>query len=173
MSDKNIPKYQYKYFDIQYFFKRLVTNYINFNTNDIYKSLNYDQYGAVMLNGENLEINQRRWMAKIGFDHIWPAQYDYLDSLSAYLSENNIELIFIQSPIRSGMVDKHFTKNMLDHKQKVNKILQQNNHTKLIDCTDTLWSDELFADSDHLNNKGNLKVSKYWVKKYFQDNHNQ
>jgi len=169
VDDKNLLKYHYKFFDSKYFMKRLVTNYINFNTNDIYKSLNYDRFGGVMLNGQNLVINELRWNQQVGFEYIWPAQYYYLDSITSFLSENGIELIFIQSPIRAGLVNDFFIQNIKKHKHKVDSILFKNSQNSMIDCIDTIWSDNLFVDFQHLNETGAKEITKYWTRKYFKD----
>lgn len=170
VSDHNLLKYHYIFFDSKYFIKRLITNKMFYDVNDQYKSLNHDIHGAVMLDGKNLVINQNRWKHQTGFHNFWPAQYQYLDSIASFLKENNVELIIIQNPVREEIFNDYYEGNFSKHLEKVDDILLNNNQHESINCNDTIWSDDLFVDNEHLNKDGARKITSYWIRKYFHRN---
>jgi len=173
VSDRNLLKYHYKFFDSKYFIKRLITNKMFYDINDQYKSLNHDKYGAVMLDGENIVINQNRWNHQTGFHNLWPAQYLYLDSIAAFLSAQSINLILIQNPVRKDIFNDYYAENFNKHKKKVDEVLLRNNQIKSINCTDTIWNDNFFVDNEHLNETGAMEITSYWINKYLRKINNK
>lgn len=162
----NLFNFQIQNLDLKYFFKRLITNSWYFNSNDIYKSLKFDDYGAVLLSDSHLEVIEKRWMQEVSFDYLSPESYMYLDSISRYLAEERIELVFIQSPVREAIRTLEYKEKIQRHMRKVDSILHAGNH-HFIDCTSASLDDSLYADSQHLNVHGADVFTKYWIGKYF------
>lgn len=159
-------KYQFRYFETNYFFRRLYTNRGNFRTNKIYMSLNFDDYGAVMFQKEGFEKNDNRWKKTIHFKPIKQENYIYLDSLAALISSRGIEFIYVQTPIREGMLDDNYSTNILKHIDKVRAIIEKYPNTFFVDGTRNLWSDSLFVDVQHLNSLGAEKFTSYFLAEY-------
>lgn len=166
IDSENEIKYQFKYLELKYFFKRLVTNRINYNTNKIYASLNFDKYGGVALEPDGFEIKKSRWNEKLSYEYIDIQNYLYLDSISSFLTEKNVELIFVQTPLREGLLDDYYTTNLEKHVNKIQPILHKYGHTFCNANNDT-WPDSLFVDYAHMNSTGTEKLSKYWIDEYF------
>jgi hypothetical protein len=166
LSSSNLLYYQYKTFNPKYFFKRLITNRLYFTTDKIYRSLKFDEHGAVLLSDSGLEFSKQRWEHEVVFEYINHNSYLILDSISNLLAKNNIELIFVQSPIRQDIRTRIYKDEIVPHMQKVDSILSQYNHI-FIDCTEQNLSDDYFADSQHLNSSGAKEFTRYWIDTYF------
>jgi len=159
-------KYQYKYFETDYFFRRLYTNRRNFNTNEIYMSLNFDANGGVLLQKKDFEKNNERWKKSIHFEPVKQENYLYLDSMASMLSSKGIELIYVQTPIRSGMLDNNYSNNISNHVNRLNTILDKYPNTFFIDATKRRWEDSLFVDVQHFNSIGAKEFTRYFIKEY-------
>lgn len=168
LEPSNLFYFQIDNFDPKYFFKRLITNSWYYKSNDIYKSLKFDDYGAVLLSDTGLEVVEKRWQQEVTFDYISPDSYLYLDSLSNLLAEKNIELIFVQSPVRTEIRTPEYSSKVGAHMEQVVNILRKSNHV-FIDCTKEPLDDSLFADSQHLNITGARVFTKYWCERYLQE----
>jgi hypothetical protein len=168
LTEGSPVKYQIRYFEANYFFRRLYTNMVNFNSRKIYMSLNFDKFGAVLLQKKGFEINEKRWVKKILFEPITPESYLYLDSLSLLLAANDVELIYVQTPVREGMINAEYSANIKKHIKKVHTILDKYPNSYVVDGTAEVWNDSLFVDSQHLNSKGAEVFSEYWLTKYLE-----
>lgn len=129
-----------------------------------YTSLFYDKHGGVNFKKNDFNIDSIRWSGNeikdFNFDTV---QYKYLDSISNFCELRNIELTIIQSPFRYGYFSQlnEISLDILDaHKNKINSILQKNNHL-FIDTENKLWEDSLFVDYSHLNNAGSKIYTNY------------
>lgn len=160
-------KYQFRYFETDYFFRRLYTNRRNFRTNSIYMSLNFDAFGGVLFQKEGFKKNDERWKKKINFKPIRQENYIYLDSLTSLLSSKGIEFIYVQTPMREGMLNEAYSENIIKHVEEVSAIMKKYPNTFLIDGSERVWGDDLFVDSEHLNSVGAEKFSAYFMNEYF------
>ncbi len=166
VKDKSTLKYQFRFFETDYFFRRLYTNRRNFSTNKIYMSLNFDNYGAVMFQKDGFEKNDDRWKKPIHFKPIRQENYIYLDSLASLFSLKGIEFIYVQTPIRKGMLNDGYSENIIKHIDKIKAILGKYPNTFFVDGTKRVWDDSLFVDTQHFNSKGAEGFSTYFLTEY-------
>ncbi len=160
--------YQLRFFQTDYFFRRLYTNWRNFNTNKTYMSLRFDDFGAILLQKEGFEKNKERWKAEIYFEPVKEDSYDYLDSLALMFYEKGVEFIYVQTPVREGMLnDKDYSKNIIKHIEKTRLILEKYPNVFFVDCTKRVWNDSLYVDTQHFNSEGAEEFSRYFLMKYF------
>ena len=159
-------KYQFRFFETDYFFRRLYTNRRNFSTNKIYMSLNFDDYGAVMFQKEGFVKNDERWKKLIHFKPIRQENYIYLDSLASMFSIKGVEFIYVQTPIREGMLSDEYSENIIIHIDKIKAILGKYPNTFFVDGTKKVWDDSLFVDTQHLNSVGAEVFSNYFLTEY-------
>jgi len=164
----NMWSYQYATFNPKYFFKRMVTNYMYYNSVNTYKSLSFDEHGAVLLSDTDLQKIKSRWEQEVVFDYMVPTSYEYLDSIAGFLAEKKVELVFVQSPVRANIRTHTYVKNISQHIHRVNEILDHHDQT-FINCTQMPLDDYYFADSQHLNVAGAGEFTKYWVDEYLNE----
>ncbi len=132
-----------------------------------YEYLRYDDFGAVLFKSGYLKISPSRWNAPIGQDPA-QSQYEYLAKIASFCKENQIELLFFQSPVRAGMFSD--SKNPVDkmkivkHVNRVEAILKSNGFP-LADASATEWSDSLFADNLHFFDFGAKQYTSFCFKK--------
>lgn len=151
-------KFHINLFDI-YYFRKTLTNRKDMTSNKIYGSLLFDSYGGVSLANENFERLDSRWNQEINFEVIDKTAYENLKNISTYLYENNIQFIFIHTPVRKVLHTKKYYKQINNHVLKIKTILNQRDQL-FIDLSSLELSDSLFADSSHLNKIGADSISK-------------
>ena len=132
-----------------------------------YKSLQFDNYGAVNFDRDNFEINKNRWEGeKIIGSSLDSIQYLFLDSINSFCLKNNIKLYFIQSPFRKNYYLNRTDEEKLvlnKHLFKTKKILEKNNQI-YINTINKLGDDSLFVDASHLNKQGAKIYTEYFLK---------
>ena len=108
-------------------------------------------------------MNKERWLnANVSRGH--KRNYQYLDSIVSYCSERKIEMYFIQSPIRKGLLKNIDNAILNDHIQMTKNIIEKHQQ-HYFNSTDYLWDDSLFVDGTHFNELGAKKYTKYCLGK--------
>jgi hypothetical protein len=159
--------YHLKCFNLRYYMDNI--NYKKMVRADKhrYQYLVFDANGGVNLEGEGFKIDQRRWNGSFEKKDLDTLSYLYLDSISTFCKNKNIQLLFFQSPFRKGMytqLDASKTAELSTHLKKIETILKKNNQV-FIDTDDLLWNDSLFIDFMHLNKNGASAFTKYCLDK--------
>lgn len=156
-----IKKFRLKYYLQNFIYAQRVKS-----ANNFYESLQYDNWGSVNLDTADFIIDTGRWQTSnvqtIAYNNI---NYSYLDSISRYCKNNKIELIFLQSPIRQGLLKEVNVKIIERHIQKIEDILFFNNQT-LINSNKQIWEDNLFLDGTHLNANGAKIFTKFCLRNF-------
>ena len=126
-----------------------------------YDCLNYDQYGAVMMDAKGFQIDSVRWNQR-GMPKFEESNYSYLDSIALLCSQHNIKLIVMHSPCRKGIfVDAKFdSANWENHILKIKKVQDRRNFT-FVNAADIVWEDKYFVDANHLNRDGAVLFTQY------------
>jgi hypothetical protein len=128
-----------------------------------YDYLNFDQYGAINFEAKGFKINPLRWESDNLSNNGLTAQYAYLDSISKFCANHNIQLYFFQSPIRQGLYNQLSEKKhtiLKQHTAAINKMLDKNNQF-LVNANEKTWPDSLFTDGSHLNKTGAKLFTQY------------
>lgn len=164
LTTKNTYLYYLKYPEIQYY----TTNVMYYSTlkraDTLYESLKYDNYGQVKYTLNGFSINEERWNHLVTDAKIEKLNYQYLDSIASFCKQHQINLYFIQSPIRVGLLNKVDQQKLDKHINSLIKII--NKHNKVfINGSDTTWSDSLFVDSAHMNKEGARVFTDYFLAK--------
>jgi hypothetical protein len=145
-----IRNFDLKYYLLNFKYAQNVRNCIN-----NYDYLKFDNYGTINFSKENFVINNARWNRDF-LEKPKDIQYLYLDSLADYCMSNRIELLFFQSPMRTGIYSR-LNQSQSDmnnlHLEKVKNILERDNF-QFINPSDKLWQDSLFIDGIHFNEAG-------------------
>lgn len=124
---------------------------------DEYASLNFDQYGAVLLNLSPQNIQSDRWNAVGGFPTAYTnEEYSELILLCKLLKERQIKLIFIQSPIRKAYINTPGTQQILNNHFNVCDTIVERYGGKYLNLHDTtvFSNDRMFVDQFHLSKYG-------------------
>ncbi|MFM7021850.1 MAG: hypothetical protein ACKOXB_02645 [Flavobacteriales bacterium] len=135
------------------------------STDTIKETLKYDDYGAILYPYEYFHTPKLNVEAFIkGAPIPKEPMYQFLDSICAFSSRNNIKIYFFQNPLCESYTAVARQKYYRDHARRVAKILQSHNHFYL-DPNDTTWADSLFMDGMHLNEKGSKLYTDYCLRK--------
>jgi hypothetical protein len=159
--------YHLKCFNLRYYMDNI--NYKKMVRADKhrYEYLVFDANGGINLEGEGFKIDQRRWNASFEKKDLDTLSYLYLDSISTFCKNKNIEFLFFQSPFRKGIymqLDASKTAALNTHLKKIETILKKNDQV-FIDTDDVLWNDSLFIDFMHFNKNGAGTFTKYCLDK--------
>lgn len=140
---------------------------LSYYRKDNYNSLNYDKNGGVNYPKKGFKINNKRW---VGSEIRKPElkQYKYLDSILKYCNDNEVKLIYIQSPFRSGFISKISPGErtiIKNHIHKLDSILN-NNNAFFINSLKVDWSDSLFVDISHLHKEGAMQYTNFAINNF-------
>ena len=162
-NDISVIYYYLKNFSLSYYLKNFLYEKKVTSCSNDYEYLGFDNYGTVNYDHTNFNINEERWFTDTIDDEIPALEYSYLAQISSFCRSNHIQLLFFQSPYRSGLYSafKQGTINRLKaHIHTVENILKKDNHV-FVDSTDALWDDRFFADGMHFNELGAAYFTKY------------
>lgn len=164
LTTDNTLFYYFKHPDVMYYITG-VSEYKKYKSNDtIFESLNFDKYGQVKFIKKNFIKNQHRWNHVIGRKPIDNENYAYLDSILSFAATNNIQLYYIQSPVREGLLDSLDMKVINKHTKILKQHLSKYNFL-FIDTYDKIWNDSLFVDATHMNVDGSKLFTEYFIDK--------
>jgi len=159
------PIYYLMHLDLHYYFKYYELNKLTKYYDTINSSLKFDPYGGVeLVTNYHPPLDTLNWNTKIEFDAIKEENYTYLDSTLRLLDSKKIKFIFVQSPIREGLIDKEYKVEIEKHIKRVDSIINNYNQT-FIDATQRIWPDSLFFDYAHFNTSGAKIFTQYFIDK--------
>lgn len=162
------PSYYLIHFDLHYYYKYYKLNKLYKFTDTINQSMKFDRYGGVPLNTkQEIPAYDEYWNKKLDFSLIAEKNYQYLDSISKMLSEKGIKFVFVQAPLRGGLTDDEYWKEIDIHKDKVRRILNKYNQL-FVDEADHKWPDSLFFDYAHFRRSGAKLFSRIFIDKINQ-----
>jgi len=119
-----------------------------------YESLVFDAYGGVPLTIPKEKISMKRWNDPFNADTS-ESQYTELEKLSKYLSERNIKLVVVQTPIRKSDIDEQTKNQMKQHRFRCDQILNAHQNIFVDFSLEESLADEAFyVDRVHLNELG-------------------
>ena len=159
----------YKTFNYRYLILESKKLFLNTQSRSMYSSLMFDDFGGVNLSQNGFEIDFRRWkgesLNKLNSD---VCQYNYLDSLSKYCEDNEVELLLVHSPYREG-----YTRQLSDeeniiisnHINRLDSIFTKRNQC-FINTNKQFWEDSLYVDYCHLNEIGAQKYTEYFLEQF-------
>jgi len=139
------------------------------NTNDALDSLKFDSSGSVLLEVPKESISLERWQGEQwaqAMDQLSNQQnscYDSFQELVDYSVQNQINLVFVLSPVRQGYLNRFdpSRKKLDDHKRKLETILSRSNSIFINAHDDLQLLDKYFVDPLHLNKIGAQVLTKY------------
>jgi len=119
-----------------------------------------DDWGGASLSAKN--INKDKWDEHDIFPTKYTGEnYKALDSLSAFLNEQNIKFIFVQVPIKKSYTNTDKSKQIIQsHFDKCRSIVEQHNGIYLNYYNTTIFTDSLFIDQYHLQDAGAVILTK-------------
>lgn len=167
-NDKEEILFHLECFNLKYYISKF--KYAKFVRSSIheYEYLGYDKYGAVNFNGKDFHIDSSRWNRDyMNFGSIETSYYSHLDSITTFCKNNNISLLFLESPYRKGLYSKFDTEKLgrlNAHIQKVESIVNKDDH-EFINANEVIWDDSLFVDGTHLNAIGAKLFTEYCLNK--------
>lgn len=132
-------------------------NQISFSDSTFYTSLIYDSFGGVHLNIPENKIAPNRWNEPFTFPTDYTEkEYQALENFCDWLTENDIQLIFVQTPYKSGYIITETDKRIaLQHYETCRNIVEKNRHVYKNYTGRKEFDDEtLFADQTHLQERG-------------------
>jgi len=160
------PFYYLTHLDLKYYYKYFELNKLNKFTDTINESLLFDEYGGVLLVANDIpHVSTPYWNIRLEFDQIVEENYDYLDSTLRLLTSKNINFIFIQTPLREGLIDKEYRVNINNHNNKVKTILDKYDQL-YINATEIIWPDTMFFDYGHFHKQGAKVFTNYCLNKF-------
>lgn len=134
------------------------------NGNYDYKCLNFDKYGGVFLDIPHDRIDLSRWNRSI----IKPKELQYiaLKELVQYLNNNNIKLLFVQCPIKINSDTAEEDKKIITgHFKRLNDIFIGSNHSFLNLFDESVYYENEFCDTYHLNKAASERFTSKIVEK--------
>ena len=160
-SNSNPYQFYIKRFNLRYFmdhFPRIQT--IRSQADGKFE-LSYDKHGTV--NIETVGTPEHRYWNRTFLDSNHIYRYEHLEELALFASENNMELIFVQTPIRSELFESLSGEEKKLRDQHIDRIrdLSASYGFTFIDSNTIEWGDSLFANGTHLNVYGAKKFSRF------------
>jgi len=132
-----------------------------------YKSfpLNLDKWGAVSLQEKQKNTNnttEDEWNKHQVFPTAYTLyNYQKLDTLSAFLKQQNVKLIFIQVPIEKSYAGTAANKQKMEsHFSQCRSIVEKHGGIYLNYYNTTIFADSLFRDQIHLQGMGATVLTK-------------
>jgi hypothetical protein len=171
----NIPAlyYHFKYRDL--FNAVNLTNVLNVrqkrNNNDTYDSLKFDSGGSIVLEVPKENILPSRWEGSFWKSiSISDICYQSLEKFASNLVQNNINLVFVLTPMREAYLNKYDPSREIitSHRARLTSILKKYNGLLIDARNDLPLTDEYFADALHLNKKGAQLLTRYISEKLNQ-----
>jgi hypothetical protein len=145
---------------LAYYLRQMETNKTRFNDPSSYECLMFDRHGGVALNVAKERMNQ------VLMDRPPPtaekldtAQYAAFEALCAYLEQEQVDLVYLLSPYRSGLHTPEADRTIALHTERVKAILARHGH-RYADVEDMRWADSLYCDASHFNEAGAYAFSK-------------
>jgi hypothetical protein len=133
-----------------------------------FTSLDYDDYGGVNIKAKEFDFIESRWHLNERISNFTAEkkQYLYLDSIAKYCNNQDIELIYIQSPFREGVSFKTKAEEIIikNHLSLLDSILT-NENTLFINSLKKVWPDSLFLDYSHFNKEGAKQYTNFAINK--------
>jgi hypothetical protein len=113
-----------------------------------------DDWGGASLITKN--INKDKWDEHDIFPTKYTREnYEALDSITAFLNEQNIKFIFAQVPIKKSYTNTDKSKQIIQsHFDKCKSIVEGNNGIYLNYYNTSIFTDSLFIDQYHLRSAG-------------------
>ncbi len=157
-----------KTFDLSYYFKNFTyAKMVRTNPHTLYY-LDYDAYGAVGYDSPTFEVEEKRYNLRLVDDiKIDEIQYAYLDSISLFCKNNNVKLLFLQGPIRSGITSTYTPSEwsiIEQHQKKVKDIVSEDHY--FYDANELEWDDSYFYDPTHLNVRASERYTRHILSKH-------
>jgi len=123
-----------------------------------YTNLRYDKYGGVPLDvyGDNIDSTRWNYVSDFVFEPSNPC-YDALSEICKYLDDEDVTLMFINTPTRRSYYETQT--NLNEVKKHINicdSIISSHHHIFLDELSFDDYPDSLFADCSHLNRKGSI-----------------
>ncbi len=118
--------------------------------------LSLDNWGGASLSVKLRNVNSEKWNEHDIFPTKYTqANYKALDSLSAFLNEQKIKLIFVQVPIKKSYTNTDRSKQLiLAHFDSCKSIVEGKGGIYLNYYNPTIFTDSLFIDQYHLQQAG-------------------
>ena len=138
-------------------------------TNNTLDSLKFDSGGSVLLEVPKENIPPGRWEGKPMWAKVMSQLstqqtcYNSLQNLADYAEKNNMNLVFVMSPIRQGYLNEFDPnrKSINSHKKRIASILSKSNSILIDAHSELQLSDAYFVDAFHLNKKGAQILTEY------------
>lgn len=155
------PFHYLSHLDIKYYFNHFKTTQYYKSTDTIIESLKFDKYGGVKLDESKTTSGKcKYWNDTLEFRNIDESNYKSLEKILVLLGSKNINFIFIQTPVREGLVDDEYNKKIRIHNDRVREIV--NKYDQLyINGTERIWPDTMFFDYGHFNERGARAFTNY------------
>jgi hypothetical protein len=118
--------------------------------------LNFDQWGGAALKLTLKDIVWNKWNEHGIFPTKYTSQnYKDLDSLAAFLKQQNIKFIFMQAPIKKSYANTVLSKQIIQsHFDKCRAITESRGGTYLSYYKTDVFTDNYFTDQYHLQAAG-------------------
>ncbi len=151
--------------NISYYLRHTIKNRIYQSSNKYYSSLMFDDHGGVALDPKDFKHDPFRWNKKLSFHGLHPSSYRFLDSISYFATQRNIELILVQTPVRENAKRKSLKAKMENHEEMIRSILEPKGQ-HFINGYRLKFPDKYFADYTHMNEKGAEELTRILYEKY-------
>ena len=152
--------YYFLKFDAPYIIEKSKENKLNYRTDTLLSTLQFDEYGGAVLSDYPFQKIEKRWNDTLNFKAIPENYYAIFDSLSARLYSQNIQFIYLQSPLREGLVTPHYNEKLKIHKERLKTTLKKYNHI-FVDATKRTWADSLFHDNTHMKRSAAKALTRF------------
>ena len=160
-SNSNPYLFYIKRFNLRYFMDHFPRIQSIRSRADVRFELLYDRHGTI--NIESTGTPEQRYWNRTFLDSEHRYRYEHLIELAAFTTENNIELIIVQTPIRSELfenLNSEERNRRNSHIEKINNVAASHGFT-FIDSNSKIWEDRLFANGTHLNIYGAKKFNQF------------
>lgn len=124
-----------------------------------------DNWGGASLSASAMDKNNGKWNKHDIFPTKYTrSNYEALDSLSSFLNDQKIKLVFVQAPLKNSYASTgQYDHLLVTHFNRCRSIIEGNGGIYLNYYNTTIFTDSLFVDQYHLQSGGSVILTKQIV----------
>lgn len=146
--------------DLRYMLNNSKTNKAKMSDSGSYDILSYDNFGGVILEISQDQINQERWNNDITDFDVSEKELTSLKNLIEFLKNLDVRTVIAIPPQREGLMNDEKLKIINIEISRIIAVAQPSGAYFINSFDQGLWADSLFVDYCHLNKTGAEKFTK-------------
>jgi hypothetical protein len=145
--------------ELKYYYNNSKTNHSKKNVKNSYQNLVYDKYGGAVLDIHADHIDPERWEKNILDFEVSDEELTSLSKLIDFLDSKSIKTVVVLAPQREGLITENSVREIYREIEKISSVTENSDAILVNSFAEDTWSDSLFVDYTHLNQRGAVLYS--------------